>query len=201
MDHQLDRILCLKYPSLLLTEAPSNCDIFLFECDDGWFNLIDAVFRVIDRRASTEQLTTRVVQVKEKFGTLRIYCIHTDKFMTAAIEIAELISETTCEICGNVGKIVDVKGWNKVRCCNNTPATEVAPNAPVIISEEYSSILAEAIEAILGLFDSKPELAREWLMTSWMIPGCKKPREMMQTSEGCSMLINFIARLEYGVLP
>jgi hypothetical protein len=58
----------------------------------------------------------QAVQVKEKFGTLRFY---TNGFFNEKIEnyidMAENLSEITCEDCGLPGKAND-GGWIKVRC-------------------------------------------------------------------------------------
>ena len=64
-----------------------------------------------------ESLTSDIqaVQVKEKFGTLRFYTNMPHEKIDAYIDFAEIISETTCEICGNPGTIND-GGWLKVRC-------------------------------------------------------------------------------------
>lgn len=55
-----------------------------------------------------------VVQVKEKFGTLRFYCSSTpaiDKY----IRLAERLSAVTCEDCGKPGQQND-SGWIRTQC-------------------------------------------------------------------------------------
>ena len=54
-------------------------------------------------------------QVKEKFGTLRFYTNATDDYIRGAISMAEAMSLTTCEECGNPGQS-NSTGWLRVRC-------------------------------------------------------------------------------------
>ena len=60
-----------------------------------------------------------VVQVKEKFGTLRFYCSGTDAIYKY-IQLAERLSSVTCEDCGKPGKAND-SGWIRTQCdaCRN----------------------------------------------------------------------------------
>jgi len=55
-----------------------------------------------------------VQQVKEKFGTLRFYSPVTDQ-IAKYINLAERLTENTCEICGKDGKL-HTDGWNYVAC-------------------------------------------------------------------------------------
>lgn len=55
-----------------------------------------------------------VVQVKEKFGTLRFYCGGTEA-IHKYVRLAERVSSVTCEDCGNLGKAND-SGWIRTQC-------------------------------------------------------------------------------------
>jgi hypothetical protein len=55
-----------------------------------------------------------VMQVKEKFGTLRFYCSGTDA-IDRYIRLAERLSAVTCEDCGRPGKAND-SGWIRTQC-------------------------------------------------------------------------------------
>lgn len=57
----------------------------------------------------------RVVQVKEKYGTLRFYMTYETEEMSEAIEEAEQKSAKTCEACGSVGTMNDGP-WFYVAC-------------------------------------------------------------------------------------
>lgn len=57
----------------------------------------------------------RVVQVKEKFGTLRFYADQVDERAQAYIDFAEHMSGRVCEVCGAPGKLGG-KGWIRTLC-------------------------------------------------------------------------------------
>lgn len=89
---------------------------------DGWFNLlwklgetIEAAFKVYDDGVETTKRTKqakvkpseafKIVQIKEKFGTLRFYTNGWTDEIGAAITEAERASAVTCEDCGEPGKL------------------------------------------------------------------------------------------------
>lgn len=57
----------------------------------------------------------KTAQIKEKFGTLRWYVNNADKTSQKIIDFAELMSENTCEVCGEYGKTYTT-GWHKTLC-------------------------------------------------------------------------------------
>lgn len=57
----------------------------------------------------------KIEQVKEKFGTLRIYVSHMNMYIDGAIDMAEAMSEHICEECGDKGKLYEM-GWHKTLC-------------------------------------------------------------------------------------
>jgi organic radical activating enzyme len=57
----------------------------------------------------------KVVQVKEKFGTLRLYTDNNNEVSYAITAYAELMSEDICEMCGNAGKTYRMS-WHKTLC-------------------------------------------------------------------------------------
>lgn len=56
-----------------------------------------------------------IVQVKEKFGTLRVYVDNSNRRTSAAISFAVRLSSRTCETCGQPGKL-DGEGWLRTLC-------------------------------------------------------------------------------------
>lgn len=114
MSPELDAKLVAKYPGLYKDRngdplATAMC--WGFECDDGWYDILDRL------SARLVQIDERIVatQVKEKFGTLRFYITWGCDEAWAAIDSAELETETTCEVCGKTGKLRP-GGWIKVLC-------------------------------------------------------------------------------------
>lgn len=99
-----------------------------FQCDDGWLPLIDNFCRVVQynficqSKQFPETKQPTVVQVKEKFGMLRVYIENSNDFIAGALTLAELISVRTCESCGKSGKLYPIAGsgdsdrWMRVRC-------------------------------------------------------------------------------------
>ena len=75
----------------------------------GWGKIIQPL---IDQ-AKTEG--AKVVQIKEKFGSLRFYCYNSSKELDQKIQEAEWESKKTCENCGKEGEQRN-DGWIKVLC-------------------------------------------------------------------------------------
>ena len=63
-------------------------------------------------------------QVKEKFGSLRFYYDGGDEHISGIVRMAEAMSGSTCEDCGNVGQRIS-GGWIRVLCntCNTEEST------------------------------------------------------------------------------
>lgn len=86
----------------------------------GWFDLV----RKLDSDISKLCPTYVVDQVKEKFGSLRYYIGSIPNDVEAAdyTKILALISEagkvsnTICDVCGEAGHGVNLKGWYITRC-------------------------------------------------------------------------------------
>ena len=73
-------------------------------------------------------ITVQFVQVKEKFGTLRIYHTSYDPYIAGVISMAEGMSASTCESCGNKG-LLSTKGWYHTLCdpCRTTRFSRELP--------------------------------------------------------------------------
>ncbi|MGB8478936.1 MAG: hypothetical protein WCE63_08855, partial [Acidobacteriaceae bacterium] len=57
----------------------------------------------------------KVVQVKEKFGGLRFYVEDANEVIRQRIELAEMESFDTCEVCGKPGRRRS-GGWIQTQC-------------------------------------------------------------------------------------
>ena len=93
--------------------------LFGFECGDGWYKLLAELCRKIDEHAKKNpdiKKDFRVLQVKEKFGTLRFYATVGDKKIDEWIEEAEETSGRICEVCGAVGEMRTIGGWYMTLC-------------------------------------------------------------------------------------
>lgn len=132
MNEKLTQELTSKYPKIFR-------DGFHFECDDGWFNIIDIFCSCVQNHIETrndsilyrkkqnadcdEEMIEQVqaLQIKEKFGGIRLYMSYSDDFISAAAAFAERLSFITCESCGNPGKPIQPRYWISVKCkeCEN----------------------------------------------------------------------------------
>ncbi len=85
-----------------------------YECGAGWNHLIDPIVAMIKDVGGT------VDQVKEKYGTLRIYYtpgdLEMDDSIDRAIAEAQEKSATTCELCGKPASLMYRNGWYSTLC-------------------------------------------------------------------------------------
>ena len=94
---------------------------------EGWAEIVETLFGGIDRLLSDEQAKRfRVEQIKEKFGTLRLY-VSFDRVdaegvnpnptaLRLLVDAAVAASEVTCYACGSPGVMRRLGGWATVRC-------------------------------------------------------------------------------------
>ena len=78
---------------------------------DGWYDIIDSMCNEIARTDPA----CRFEQIKEKFGTLRVYAQSYTKEADRAIRKAEEASAETCEACGAPGSTAG-GGWIRTLC-------------------------------------------------------------------------------------
>ena len=101
-------------------DAPMThtCLCWGLEVGDGWFDLLKNLCEQIQVRCEQEGYTDiRVIQCKEKYGTLRFYVNHADDFIYDLIEVAQEKSSHVCEVCGSKrGTLRSDHGWLSVRC-------------------------------------------------------------------------------------
>lgn len=134
----------IKKNSPDLFEGAPGFPLAYIECDNGWFDIIDAALRTIhghitsrnnqilsniewhaqrdigeeipDWRRETELLEyPQVQQIKEKFGGLRIYLSWEDDYIYGIINMAEAMAARTCEVCGDHGELRG-GSWFKTLC-------------------------------------------------------------------------------------
>jgi len=158
MNKKLTAKLNEKYPKMFLFHNFRNTNHFVFECRDGWYNILNAMFQGInnyvqhnnDRYWKFDEAETlidnkrinlvphyllsqieaikngngefpveidfpTIRQVKEKFGTLRVYLDNYDDVIAEISNFAATMSVTTCEECGNIGERRKLS-WIKTLC-------------------------------------------------------------------------------------
>lgn len=118
MKEELEKQLVENYPRLFRgKDAPVTENLMAFgcECGDGWFNIIKTACDLISSRTNADTADFLLTQIKEKYGTLRIYYAGGDEYIAGIVDMAEAISAHTCEICGAPGKS-NGGGWLTTRC-------------------------------------------------------------------------------------
>ena len=161
MNQELQQQLYKDYPKIFAqTKLPmtETCMCWGLECGPGWESIIRGLCGAIQSKISNQSMYTgglygkircpqvEFTQVKQKFGTLRVYwtfssdCpLFTDEFKSKCDDItklqpvidryqasingmvhyAEHLSEITCEVCGKPGKLRGTS-WVTTLCdeCN-----------------------------------------------------------------------------------
>ena len=135
----------IKKNSPDLFDGAPGFPLAYIECDDGWFDIIDAALTTIqghirnrnnqiqsnieyakdhdiehpsypEWRKEVELLEyPQVQQIKEKFGGLRIYLSNEDDYIHGIIYMAERMAARTCEVCGAKGQMRG-GSWLKTLC-------------------------------------------------------------------------------------
>jgi hypothetical protein len=104
----------------VLKEEDSNYPFYLFgiECGSGWFKLIKPIIEYIDKYNENKSEDDKIIitQIKEKYGTLRIYISHGTKELFDMIDNAERESEITCETCGSKNNVGYTFGYIQTIC-------------------------------------------------------------------------------------
>lgn len=121
MKEELSEKLHQRYPTLFAKPLA-------IECDDGWYWLLDRMLRSMEAHVISREKSRiwaeknnsagrphadvpdpvdpiNLQQIKEKFGTLRVYYQGGDDTIHGIASMAEAMSEVTCERCGNVGRV------------------------------------------------------------------------------------------------
>lgn len=91
---------------------------FYIECGDGWYDLLDRMMSTIQSHQehieqikklyperTVEYTPLEFLQIKEKFGYLRVYASGGDTYIRGIIDMTENMSGRICEFSGDKGKI------------------------------------------------------------------------------------------------
>lgn len=111
MDAQREARLAERYPIFYgaYDHAPADYDdepvppltVDGFACDDGWCALLEAAGQAIEQQnEADDEPTVRAIQVKEKFGQLRLYTDKSTPEAYAVTKLVETLSAKMCEWCG-----------------------------------------------------------------------------------------------------
>lgn len=82
-------------------------------CSDGWYDILERLCEDV------YAMRPKVMQIKEKFGTLRFYASFPSDYAEQGwerIRQAEQESAEICEICGEPGELRIIDGWRDTLC-------------------------------------------------------------------------------------
>ncbi|MCD8207744.1 MAG: hypothetical protein LUD72_07395 [Bacteroidales bacterium] len=114
-----------KLTELIAYLHQEKCDrrypfmLFGVECGKGWDGILQPVYDYIhwwNEEHIDEGERIYITQVKEKYGTLRVYCNHETQTLSDVIRKAEGDSCVICEICGSTDDVGMTEGWNTTIC-------------------------------------------------------------------------------------
>lgn len=114
MTPDLEKSLVKEFPSLFADYGKSpqeTCMSWGCEHSDGWFGIIRGLCLCIDKHVSQKNIDFKFAQIKEKFGTLRVYCYGADDYINGVIRMAEEMSAITCEVTGLPGRMCRKGHW------------------------------------------------------------------------------------------
>lgn len=95
-----------RYPSFVIYEGYDRA-LALESVGKGWASLIHEVFDYMENNKTH----SKIIQVKEKWGGLRIYTDVIDNNLDKKIIEIEKKSFTICEVSGEPGKLRNCNGW------------------------------------------------------------------------------------------
>lgn len=103
------------------TSTLTPFELYNIECLEGWHCLIQPILDYVKEYNEDKEVDDRIaiLQIKEKWGSLRIYTNFVTDELEKLIEDAEIESTKVCEKCGtreHVGTKHD--GWRMTLCKN-----------------------------------------------------------------------------------
>lgn len=114
MNPDLENSIIEKYPSLFANIGQRGSPMkFGLAVGDGWAGIISTMCWILNQRDTAK--TFRLDQIKEKFGLLRVYHSGGSEYMAGVVRMAEDISGSICEMCGQPGE-QRKGGWIKTLC-------------------------------------------------------------------------------------
>lgn len=107
----------LIYDQFPFVQCPLECGVGFHELIYRMCVEIDDLHLSIDQDEH-EDICTMILQIKEKFGELRVTAVgnHILNGVDLIIDKYSELSKSTCEICGAEGKLIKDGYWIKVRC-------------------------------------------------------------------------------------
>lgn len=113
-----------------------SCIAFGIECGPGWYMILDVLFEKITQYCETEHFPSpKALQIKEKFGNLRVYLDVTTPYFDGLISMSECLTDTICEVCGAPARLTGFDaGWLEVRCPDHSRSKGVVAASSKAVS-------------------------------------------------------------------
>ncbi len=120
MKRELQNKLFQKYPGLFAQKdlGPMHSLMcFGIETPDSWFDIIDQTCGLIQKYVDDSKIQQiEFAQVKEKFGSLRMYANLYDDTVEDIIDNATRLTEHICARCGSMNDVKSTVGWIEYLC-------------------------------------------------------------------------------------
>lgn len=120
MNKNLENQLVQRYPWVTNGNILNVYNI-VCDCNDGWYTHIYNMLGQIEdyyKQNAVDINSIKILEIKEKFGELRVYADCSIEGAYSIIKEYELAAAGICEICGQPGKLDREKGWAKTICSN-----------------------------------------------------------------------------------
>jgi len=121
VNDESDKKQIIKYPELFGTnlDATKTSIVYGFEIGPGWKKVVNDGLEKLSKEVKSKGINDfRIVQIKEKFGELRIYTNWSTDELDTILEDLETTCITTCEKCGSDQGKFRGDGWLRVTCDN-----------------------------------------------------------------------------------
>jgi len=99
---------------LMHVERPHYPIRWGYEVGKGWIPIIEKFIEKLDE-IDTDNVV-RIFQIKEKFGTLRLYLEHSTKEAERLVDAYETMANFVCEECGAPGEYRGGLSWVQTLC-------------------------------------------------------------------------------------
>lgn len=122
MSPELQQRLFAAFPEIFAERLDEGSMLHTFgvSCRDGWYGLVEQLCHDVQQLVSDEHLAQPVaVDVREKFGKLKVHWRHPRKLNPRVLELttqAENCSCHVCDLCGAPGRTLSDGGWWRTRC-------------------------------------------------------------------------------------
>ena len=119
MKPELTQKLYDTYSSLFVGKnetVMTNLMPFGLECGDGWYKIIDQACAHLLQLAEYQGNYPKFMQIKSKFGGLRMYMAGATELQYIIVKYTETQSHHICEACGEGGHMRSSKHWVSVLC-------------------------------------------------------------------------------------